>query len=176
MREAVQEEERGREHIPFSDDYRLRNWGEGQPGYIEVPGGQGPPDDEETPQEEYTPSEPPDHMPVIPEEEETPQLPADTSPRRQAEQAMPDRQVTEPEIKMIPLTVPNTPVQAAAAAPTQLQQAMYRNLDTMYRNLDTLDVHKPSGHRLSRRERSRSPVREAQHQEAQKKAFLHSAA
>ncbi|CAK8996233.1 Retrovirus-related Pol polyprotein from transposon RE2 (Retro element 2) (AtRE2) [Includes: Protease RE2 [Durusdinium trenchii] len=124
MREALQEEERGREHIPFSDDYRLRDWSEGQPGYIEVPGGQGPPDEEETPQEEYTPSEPPDHMPVIPEEEETPPLPQPAAPA-------PERQTTEPEIEMIPATVPNTPVQAAAPEPTPLQQAMHRNLNAL---------------------------------------------
>ena len=157
MREAIHEEERGRENIPFSDDYRLRNWGESQPGYIEVPGGQGPPDDEETPQEEYTPSEPPDHMRVIHEEEETPPLPEDTPPLPQAEQAMPERQTTEPEIEMIPSTVPNTPVQAATAASTPLQQAMYRNLDTLDGHPQT--IRPPPG--LSRQERSRSPVREA---------------
>ena len=150
MREALQEEERGREHIPFSDDYRLRDWSEGQPGYIEVPGGQGPPDEEETPQEEYTPSEPPDHMPVIPEEEETPPLPQPAAPA-------PERQTTEPEIEMIPATVPNTPVQAAAPEPTPLQQAMHRNLNALDGHPSS--IRPPPG--LSRRERSRSPVREA---------------
>ena len=140
----------GREHIPFSDDYRLRDWSEGQPGYIEVPGGQGPPDEEETPQEEYTPSEPPDHMPVIPEEEETPPLPQPAAPA-------PERQTTEPEIEMIPATVPNTPVQAAAPGPTPLQQAMHRNLNALDGHPSS--IRPPPG--LSRRERSRSPVREA---------------
>lgn len=78
-------------------------------GYIEVPGGQGP-TEEDTPQMEYTPTEPPEQLPAIPEEDETPPLPQ--------EQPAPERQNTEPETEMIPATVPNTPAQAPAAAPT----------------------------------------------------------
>ena len=61
---------------------------------------------------------------------------------------------------MIPATMPNTPVQAPAAAPTPLQEAMHRNLDA----LDGRPfIRPPPGlARPSRTERSRSPVREAQ--------------
>ena len=88
---------------------------------------------------------------MIPKEEETHPLPQPAAPA-------PKRQTTEPEIEMIPATVPNTPVQAAAPEPTPLQQAMHRKLDAFDGHPSS--IRPPPG--LSRRERSGSPVREAQ--------------
>ena len=152
------------DHNPFADDYQLGSWqddGEHQPGYVEIPSVTGPAADmEPEADDEYTPSVAPPGIAELPTVEEEPMPPEEALPA----QAPFNRTGTEePEGEHIPDTPLQRPVPHHN---TPLQQAMHRSLD----QLDGHAIRPPPGlHAVPQpsstttsRERSRSPVREAQ--------------